>query len=85
MGVLAFGEPDAMDSVAPVKAGSISELILGKSNDQLVNAKATSSRMRYVNDRNDWEAILQRIVHLYKWTSRTLSSSCGIQLFMHVK
>ena len=74
-----------MDSVEPFNTGSIFELILGESNDQLVNAKVTSSRMRYVNDGNDWEAILQRIVHLYKWTSRTHGSSCGIQLFMHLK
>ena len=53
---------DAMDSVVPVKADSMSELVLGRSDDQLLNVKMTNSRMRYVNDRNGWEAILQRIV-----------------------
>ena len=53
-----------MDGVAPVKADSMTELVFGRSDDRLFNMKVTNSRVRYVNDRN---AILQRIVHLYKW------------------
>ena len=53
-----------MNGVAPVKADSMSELVLGRSDDRLFNMKVTNSRMRYVNDRN---AILQRIVRLYNW------------------
>ena len=51
-----------MDSVVPVKADSMSELVLGRSDDQLLNVKMTNGRMRYVNDRNGWEAILLCIV-----------------------
>ena len=65
--MLGLGEPDAMDGVAPIKADSMSKLILGRSDDRLFNVNVTNSRMRYVKDRNDWEAILQRIVHLYNW------------------
>ena len=56
--MLGYGEPDAMDGVTPVKADSMSELVLGRSEERLFNMKLTNSRMRYVNDRRGREAIL---------------------------
>ena len=47
-----------MDGVTPVKADSMSELVLGRSEERLFNMKVTNSRMRYVNDRRGREAIL---------------------------